>query len=283
MLTLVESLSLAGDRGKQNDDACGLAHGAAWVIDGATDLVERPLTGEASDAAWLAQTLDTALHRYAYPSSGAEHTMRGRVRAIVESILPWWEREIAAGRMLERWMLPTASLLIAADHDGTLQGLDLGDCRCYVLDAAQEAFTVGGHDSDDEARAAADAVKRTGGGALLRDAQTLDMLRGKRAQHNLDGSYWVFGLQPECADHARAWTLAPQRPAHVLLCTDGFSALVDRYHAYDAAGLVRAALANGLQELGRELREIEAADAAGAKHPRFKPSDDATALLLRLT
>ena len=109
------------------------------------------------------------------------------------------------------------------------------------------------------------------------------LLRQKRAAHNTDGGYWVFGLQPECADHARAWTLAPARPAHVLLCTDGFSALVDRYLAYDAVSLVRAALEKGLNELGRELRAIEAADAGGAKHPRFKPSDDATALLLRLT
>ena len=35
--------------------------------------------------------------------------------------------------------------------------------------------------------------------------------------------------------------------------------------------------------LGRELRAIETADAAGARHPRFKPSDDATALLMRLS
>jgi hypothetical protein len=64
--------------------------------------------------------------------------------------------------------------------------------------------------------------------------------------------------------------------------TDGFSALVDRYHAYDAASLVRAAIDKGLHELGRELRAIETADSGGAKHPRFKDSDDATAVLMRL-
>lgn len=285
MLTLVESLSLAGDRAKQNDDACGFAHDTAWVIDGATDLHGEPFAGEASDAAWLAHVLDTALHSRAYPNSGDESTLRSRVRTIVgDLIAPWWAQEIAPGRSLERWMLPTASLLMAADHDGALQGLDLGDCRCYVVDAENEAFKAGGHDSDEEARAAADAVKRVGGGSLLRDAHTLDLLRGKRAEHNLPGgAYWVAGLQAECADHARAWTLHPARPAHVLLCTDGFSALVDKYRVYDAAGLVRAALDKGLQELGRELRAIETADAGGAKHPRFKPSDDATAMLLRLT
>jgi hypothetical protein len=35
--------------------------------------------------------------------------------------------------------------------------------------------------------------------------------------------------------------------------------------------------------LGRELRALETADAAAARFPRFKQSDDATAILLRLT
>ena len=65
--------------------------------------------------------------------------------------------------------------------------------------------------------------------------------------------------------------------------TDGFAVLADQYGAYDPAGLVRAAIDKGLEELGRELRAIERADAAGAKHPRFKASDDATALLMPLT
>jgi hypothetical protein len=109
------------------------------------------------------------------------------------------------------------------------------------------------------------------------------MLRRMRAELNQPGSRWTFGLDPACAVHARAWEFVLRRPAHILLMTDGFSALTDRYKAYDACGLVRAALEKGLQELGRELRAIENGDAASARHPRFKKSDDATALLMRLT
>ena len=78
-------------------------------------------------------------------------------------------------------------------------------------------------------------------------------------------------------------TLRLKRPAHVLLMTDGFAALTDRYGAFDAGGLVQASLDKGLQELGRELRIIENHDAHSDLHPRFKKSDDASALLLRLT
>jgi hypothetical protein len=46
--------------------------------------------------------------------------------------------------------------------------------------------------------------------------------------------------------------------------------------------LMEKAASRGLAALGEELREIEDADPQGHKHPRFKKSDDATALLLRL-
>lgn len=286
MLTLVEAISLAGDRTKQNDDAWGTLGPCAWVIDGATDLGAPPISNSPSDAAWIAQELNVALYDFAAgmdPFGADEDDIRffGFLQASKQALEDFSRFPAYAGA--DRWRLPTASTLAISDYEGELTGADLGDCRCFVLDASGAARPLGGHDSDDEARTAADAVKRTGGNAPLRDATTLEILRGKRATHNQPDGYWVFGLQPECADHARAWSVQLARPAHVLLCTDGFSALVDRYRAYDAASLVRAALDKGLQELGRELRAIEAADAGGAKHPRFKPSDDATAVLLRLT
>ncbi|HRK64799.1 MAG TPA: protein phosphatase 2C domain-containing protein [Terricaulis sp.] len=285
MLTLVESLSLAGDRGKQNDDACGARTPFAWVIDGATDLHSAPESAFASDAAWLATLLNKRLYDgLHHPSGLLEEDFRRVLAFSSRSIEKDWSYK--RQDQVPRWKSPTASVLIAADAGGEgLHGLDLGDCRCFALGADGAAHAIGGPKdaAADEQRAAALAGRGADPAALLRDAGTLELLRAKRALHNTPDGYWVFGLQPECADHARYWRLNLARPAHILLMTDGFSALVDRYHVYDAAGLVRAALASGLQELGRELRAIEAADAAGAKHPRFKPSDDATAILLRLT
>ena len=45
---------------------------------------------------------------------------------------------------------------------------------------------------------------------------------------------------------------------------------------------MQAARTQGLVALGREVREIEAADPDGKRFPRFKQSDDATALLLKI-
>jgi hypothetical protein len=280
MLTFVEAISLAGDRAKQNDDAVGFIGTRGWVIDGATDLHSDPLTFAASDASWLASYINRRLNDCGGNDHGA--TFRDISRDAAQAFAATLN-----GRPYERWQSPTASVLVVKEvAGGRVYGGDLGDCRCFGLDAEGGGHTRGSKDTatDDEQARARDATKRAGAAALLRDPDTVTMLRRVRASHNLpESGYWVFGLQPECGDHARHWTLEMKGPSHLLLCTDGFSALVDRYKVYDAAGLVKAALDKGLQELGRELRAIETEDAGGAAHPRFKKSDDATALLLRLT
>lgn len=276
MLTFVESLSLAGDRAKQNDDACGFLGARAWVLDGATDLHDAPLTGWASDASWIAHFANAQLH-------GAEG---GDLRSAVfetSAAAALAFANMAGGRAYERWQSPISSLLMIEESPTGVSGLDLGDSRVIGLGADGAACAAGGPEgaADDESALASqqtDAHK-----PLLQRTDTIGMLRRMRADLNREGSRWTFGIDPTCAAHAQLWTLDLKRPAHVLLMSDGFSALVDRYGAYDAAGLVRAALAKGLQELGRELRAIEHDDAGGARHPRFKKSDDATALLMRLT
>ncbi len=275
MLTFVESLSLAGDRAKQNDDAFGFAGGSAWVLDGATDLGDAPLMGGPSDAAWIAHFANACLHH------GACDSIREAVRrASLYAGAAFMQR--VGAQSYERWQSPISSLLMLEETEAGIAALDLGDCRVFALDAAGAVFVAGGpaDAANDESTLAAKQTDRHE--PLLRRADTIGMLRRMRAELNKPGSRWTFCLDPACADQARAFSWVISRPAHLLLMTDGFSALADRYRAYDARGLVRAALDKGVHELGRELRAIENADEAGALHPRFKKSDDATALLMRL-
>lgn len=276
MLTFVEAISLAGDRAKQNDDTLGFQQKSAWVIDGATDLSETPLTKTASDASWVAQVANTSLSAWTYGD------LREAVRSASETAASAFSY-LTRGQNVERWQLPTASLLMLTENErGVIEGIDLGDCRVFALDA-NGVQVVGGHGGlDDEVKLAASQPEANK--PLLKRKAAIETLRRNRAAINVEGGrFWTFGLHAACADHARTWTIELKRPAHLLLMTDGFAALSDRYRAYEPAALVKAAIDVGLQELGRELRAIETADASGSLHPRFKQSDDATAILLRLT
>lgn len=278
MLTFVEAISLAGDRAKQNDDTLGFQRNAAWVIDGATDYSDKPVTKTASDASWIAQVASTSLASWTYGD------LREAVRGASESAANAFSY-LTRGSEVERWQLPVASLLMLTENErGVIEGIDLGDCRVFALDADGAVQVAGGAPGgvDDEVKFAA-AAPDAGKPLLQRTAAIAKMREHRAAMNHEGGKHWTFGLQPACADHARTWTLTVKRPGHLLLMTDGFSALADRYRVYEPATLVRAAVSSGLQELGRELRAFEAADVGGARHPRFKTSDDATAILLRLT
>jgi hypothetical protein len=276
MLTFVESISLAGDRAKQNDDACGFRGARAWVLDGATDLHGAPLTGWKSDASWIAHFANARL--YAADGGDMRNVTRDASVAAKDAF-----SALLNGRTFERWQSPISSLLMVEETGDGVAGIDLGDSRAFALDASGVAQTAGGPTTGREAETKAAAQQTDADKPLLERTATIEMLRRGRSALNQDGAHWTFGIDPKCADHARAWSFKLSRPAHVLLMTDGFAALTDQYGAYDAAGLVRAALDKGLQELGRELRAIEAQDSGGTLHPRFKKSDDATALLLRLS
>jgi hypothetical protein len=214
------------------------------------------------------------------------HGAKGDLRAQIQAASEHAARRFAAltaNASYERWQLPISSLLMIEETPIGVHGVDLGDCRAVTLDASGASFVAGGPEDAADDESALAAQQTDADRPLLQRADTIAMLRRMRGELNQPGSRWTFCLDPACAGHARAFSWTLQRPAHILLMTDGFSALVDRYKVYDPAGLVRAAAAKGLQGLGRELRDIENADSSGAKHPRFKVSDDATALLMRLT
>jgi hypothetical protein len=73
-------------------------------------------------------------------------------------------------------------------------------------------------------------------------------------------------------------------PATGLLCTDGFADIVDNYALCAATELVGRAASDGLGALLARIRHIEReADPNGLSFPRYKRSDDASAILLRVS
>jgi len=110
----------------------------------------------------------------------------------------------------------------------------------------------------------------------------LEDLRRARDTVNTGRGYWLLGADAAVGPHVTVASIPLTGPATVLLVTDGFYALVEDYKRYGDRELIATAQTLGLSILGRELRHIEDDDPVGAKYPRMKKSDDATALLVRV-
>jgi hypothetical protein len=186
----------------------------------------------------------------------------------------------------ENYENPYASMMFAGATAGGFDALWFGDCGVLAKRPDDAVETVG--EAFDkraaEARRVAMLAKAKGlaPAAGRNRPEFLSALRNARNSVNTAKGGWLFGPDAKAADHVRRKHIDAPSGTTLLLASDGFLALASGYGLYDAPALVAAAESKGLEALGRELRMTEESDPEGLRFARFKKSDDATAVLLKL-
>jgi hypothetical protein len=281
-MKLLDSISFPGSqlgggmKTGTGDDRYAFDEAAGWacVIDGATDVGPvRIFSAAESDAARYAEIFAETIVRH--PADAREipqawfARLLPRLRAAVE-------REVKISlKDAPLASYPTAAATWVRVRKGRLEGATLGDSIAIVKSPG--GVTVFG-----EATKAADEQGRARTVMAMTPEDRLKWLQDVRALHNTRNGYWVFGVQPEAADHIVHQSCDAPAGTKALLMTDGFYRLVSPYGRYTDEGLIDAVLDRGLGALMRELREMEASPEDDAKIGRFKTSDDATALLVEV-
>jgi serine/threonine protein phosphatase PrpC len=304
-LAVIDTLSLPGDAARTNEDAFGHNDHAAVVMDGATPLGDSPGDGlmpGPSDAAWIAQFGARRLLAHLRDGAGGRKALRGALADAQKSFaalrrMPpkaMWQTPCASMMMIfspsarssagaATGTSPASALARAQGRATEMEFLWFGDCAALVAQDGKPVQVIGdGFDRRAaEAGRAAMLAKEKGVPPAARLPDFIEALRVSRNRIG-SGGHWLFMPDVKAATHVsrRVLTLAPG--AVILLASDGFLALASDYGAYSADTLMAAAQDRGLDALGEELRAIEAADPGGETYPRFKSSDDATALLLRI-
>ncbi len=276
---ILDTLSLPGDPFKPNDDSFGHIDTAAVVLDGATSLGDPLMPGD-SDAAWIAHFGARRLMAHARDGDASKDALRHTLADAEKSFLALRRRAPEA-----MWEMPYASMAFAAEAEGGFDFLWYGDCAGLLLrpggavEVLGESFAKKAKESSHAARLAKEKNMAPASGANL--PEFIPALRQARAHLN-SGTHWAFSPDARAAEHVSAKRVAAETGAILLLASDGFLALATDYGRYTAHTLMDKAIAKGLGLLADELREIEDADPQGRKYPRFKKSDDATAVLLKL-
>ena len=235
-----------------------------------------------SDAAWLSRFAANRL--MAYIGEGAD------AREAVAAAL--FDAQTAFGQLqrrapVETYEMPFASMMLAVLDDGALDFAWYGDCAALIgrPGAVRRDCRRGAR----QARAAkaigfarwqpAKAKKRRRRACAKYFCRRCARCAISSTRRAAAGCSVPTSTRPimsiKCARMISAGT-------HLLLVTDGFLALASDYGALHIDTLFEAAKNAGLAALGGELRAIEDADPEGRQFPRFKKSDDATALLLRV-
>jgi hypothetical protein len=162
-----------------------------------------------------------------------------------------------------------------------------GDTTAYVRQPDGTVVTLGDAPGlrDAESSMAAELMRQAGSRptAILGEPVFLAWLGERRERQRRSGlPAAILSFNPDAANRLRHETAPCQDGTAILLASDGFSALVDLYEAMDAEGIMKSALTSGLEPLVKLARKIETdQDPDGRLYPRFKASDDTTAILLR--
>jgi len=278
-LEVLEYLSLPGDPAKPNEDAFGHGGDAAVVIDGATPLGDGLMPGP-SDAAWIAQFGARRLMAHLRDGDGARKALRATLGDAQKSFEALRRHEPE-----EMWQMPCASMMLAVADEGGVELLWFGDCAALIKQGDASVVVIG--ETFDKRAAEAKRAqalakeKNLSPAAGLNRAEFIGSLRASRNRIN-SGNNWLFSPEVKAASHVSRRVMKIKPGSEILLLTDGFLALASDYGAYSVDSLMDGARSKGLAALGGELRAIEADDRGGDKFPRFKKSDDATALLLKV-
>ena len=278
---LLDSLSIPGDPAKANEDAFAAESNAAAVFDGATGLGEMLLPGP-SDAAWIAQFGARRLMAHLREGDAPNDALRHALADAEKSFNGLRRRPPK-----EKYEIPFASMMfVAAEEDG-FEALWFGDCAALVLRPGEGVEIVG--EAFDKRAAEARRVKLLAeakglapAGDVTR-AAVLPHLRAARNKVNTRARRLAV-LARSARRRSRGSKRASPRPRARWCCYAPTASW--RWPAITAPTMRKVwsklPRAKGLAALGEKLRALEEADAEGRRFPRFKKSDDATAVLLQV-
>lgn len=252
---------------------------AAWVFDGVTGINGRNYLPGGSDAQWLVERADGHLKDFAAgPDSLGDILAR-----LVGALIADWREVSPQLDLPPDYDPPAACLILVKRYGDQWQGLRLGDScllsrhgngsRQILAASPNNAFD---HWLSSEARKRRDAgvldIK-----ALL--AEFRPQLFAGRAKRNRPDGYSI--LEASTAALAMPELIDLGTPSDILLCTDGYYRAVDHYNLHDDASLIETSRQpGGVSQVLASLRAVEASDPDCLTYLRFKPADDATALVL---
>ncbi len=252
---------------------------AAWVFDGVTGINDRNYLHGGTDAAWLVGAAHNHLLRLAERDLPLSEIILQLVSALIED----WKTVSENLNLPEDYDPPAACLILAKCYEGEWQALRLGD-SCILTKSRDGTARnhIASPNKDFDTWLTSEVTKRRNSGAqniaeLL--AEFRPQLLARRKLRNTSVGCGI--LEPNLAALKFAEYIELGQLTELLICTDGYFRAVDYYELHDEGGLLAASqMKGGVEKVLINIRATEAVDQSCERYPRFKPSDDATAVML---
>jgi hypothetical protein len=260
----VRAATQPGSPDKTSEDWAHASQDLVVVLDGATARTE---TGCVHGVHWYAAQLGTALVDLA-----------GERDADLTEVLRQGIERVAAAHQqcdLRHPGTPSAGVAILRP-DGRY--LVLGDVS-IVADGPSAPVVIVDPRVDTTGRAERAEVDRHLIGTPEKAAALIPMKRAELAARNVPGGYWIAAADPAAAEHSLTGKLDFREESRAAVLTDGAARAVT-LGLMGWSDLLDQLATRGPADLIALVRQAETSDPLGARWPRNKASDDATAVFI---
>lgn len=259
--------SYAGSPDKPNEDWAGVTPTTAVVLDGLSSPAELP-TGCIHSVNWYVNQLGSSLIARAATSS---ESLADCLSSAIVDVTDRHQRTCD----LDNPGTPQATVAMVRIEETTASWLVLAD-SIVVFDVAGEVKAIVDHRVDDTATAErGQALSSTDDDARRSNISLL--VSAQRKLRNREGGYWVAGSDPAAAQHALVGSSPLADVSRFAILSDGAGRIAE-FGATDWPGVLEIMSKVGPSGLISKVRELERLDSQAKRWPRYKVSDDATAI-----
>ncbi|MGM1059634.1 protein phosphatase 2C domain-containing protein [Saccharothrix sp. Mg75] len=262
--------SQPGSFANPNEDWAAATNRIAVLLDGLTAPGDLG-TGCIHGVPWFVERLGSAL---VANLADDELDMRSALAASIQSTA----RIHAPTCDLKNPGTPSATVLALREGEEYFDWLVLADST-LLLDCTNEFIAV----SDDRVarvnRAQHEAAVSSDTGTDEHEKNVSKLVEAQRLIRNTPGGYWVAGTNPKAAAEALTGSTPKALVKRAALLSDG-AARLKEFNITDWSGIMATLDASGPRGLISAVREVEDSDPTGRRWPRYKKSDDATAVYL---
>lgn len=265
---------------KYNEDIVGFNPFGAWVLDGATGLNKKNLISCKSDANWYVNWWNNYLHKNIHKEITLKEIMINGVRLITNEYYLKVNKD-----KIERLDTPSSSIAAIKFYDDKLEYFLLGDCTFYFkLD--EKVSVIKDRSLCYLDKLVYDDMEK------LPNLETLSFeeiknsvmktILSNRLKKNTENGYWILDFDENAINNALNGFIDVKENIKIMLASDGFSCISDRYKNIEEQNLINEVEKYGVGEIYSKLRTIELDDFSTTRFPRFKINDDSSCVYLEI-
>lgn len=267
-----------------NEDTSFTGDGFAFVLDGATGLNGKNLIDKESDARWYVKQWEIFLKdnitnwdiELKDIIKDGINLIKGKFFSNIDSTEKEYLRSID---------LPSSTIALVRWDSQVLEYFLLGDCTIilkfdneninYIKDDALDIL------DGEVIKFMAREMKKNSISHLEARERAIDLLIRNRSLKNKLNGYWVLGFSTEAAENAKVGKIQLGIENNILLMSDGFSVLFEKYKATAREEIIDIVDGEGVSYCYKRIRDVEINDPECIEYPRLKQSDDSSAVFIK--